>query len=680
MKVKSLIQGQWHEATEQGRELRDATTGEPIGYVSSDGIDFAAMLDYGRSVGHSNLAQLSFYDRALMLKQLALYLLERKDELYEVSYKTGATKGDSWIDIEGGIQTFFTYSGIGRREFPSHAVAVDGSMEVLSKDGSFVGRHILTTLKGVALHINAFNFPCWGMLEKVAPAWIAGMPCIVKPASATSYLTEKLVAMMHESGILPEGALQLVCGSLGDTFDHLTNQDVVTFTGSKQTADHLKAHPRIISESVRFNAEADSLNCSILSDELSADAPEIDWFVKEVVREMTVKSGQKCTAIRRAIVPEALKSTVIDKIKARLATVKQGDPRDPDTRMGTLAGKDQCLEVQSSVAKLKADCDVVAGGEDPLSGGTDQQGAFYPPTLLVCKSPLTTDTAHNVEAFGPVCTVMGYDSIDDAITLANKGEGSLVASIFTSSSDKARQLAVGIAPYHGRILVITEECVKTSTGHGSPLPNLIHGGPGRAGGGEELGGARAVYHYLQKTAIQGSPEVVTQVSGQWLPGAKERGDRVHPFRKFFEELEIGETYHTARRTITEADVVNFAGISGDFFYAHMDDIAAKESFFERRVAHGYFVLSAAAGLFVDPAPGPVLANYGLDNLRFVEPVYPGDTIRVRLTCEQKIKKSPKPDERPQGVVHWHVDIFNQEDALVATYTILTLVALKDVPC
>jgi oxepin-CoA hydrolase/3-oxo-5,6-dehydrosuberyl-CoA semialdehyde dehydrogenase len=606
---------------------------------------------------------------------MAQHLMAGKDEFYQVSAATGATKADSWIDIEGGIGTFFAYASLGRREFPDETFYVDGSVERISKGGSFLGRHLCVPLEGVAVHINAFNFPCWGMLEKLAPTFLAGMPAIVKPATVTSFLTERMARSMVSAGILPEGALQIICGGVGDLLDHLTCQDVVTFTGSAGTGRKLKSHPRVISESVRFNLEADSLNYGILGPEAAPGSEEFDLFVKEVAKEMTVKAGQKCTAIRRTIVPEGMTEDVVRALSKRLAGATLGDPSVDGVRMGPLAGRAQVGEVGGSAALIAGACERVYGDPDRFDvvGADRAKGAFFPSLLYFCDAPFRKSEPHDVEAFGPVNTVMGYRTLDEAVALANLGRGSLCGSVVTADDGVAREVVLGTAAYHGRLLVLNRHNAKESTGHGSPLPPLIHGGPGRAGGGEEMGGVRGVLHYMQRSALQGTPATLTAVGRQWVNGGPQLSDGIHPFRKHFDELRIGETWVTHGRTVTEADVVNFAGISGDFFYAHMDDAAAKASLFERRVAHGYFVLSAAAGLFVDPAPGPVLANDGLDNLRFVKPVYPGDTIRARLTCKQKTAKDTVDGQVPQGVVAWDVEVTNQNGEPVAIYTILTLV-------
>lgn len=677
-KIQSYAQGSWRAGDGSPKRVMNAVNGNHVGDVSSEGLDFAGMLSYGREVGGPGLRAMTFHQRALMLKEVAKYLMARKDEFYAESAWTGATKKDSWIDIEGGIGTFFVYSGKGRREMPDDIVYVDGALEQLSRSGTFVGQHVCVPLEGTAVHINAFNFPCWGMLEKLAPTFLAGMPAIVKPATLTCYLTERMVRAIIESGLLPEGALQLICGSVGDLFEHFTNQDVVTFTGSASTGRMLKSHPNVVENSIRFNLEADSLNCCILGPDAKPGTEEFDLFVKEVVTEMTVKAGQKCTAIRRTIVPEKFSDDVVAALKKRLDKVKIGDPANEEVRMGPLAGRAQTAEVSERVAELRKEAELIYGdaANFEVLGGDREKGAFFPTTLLYCDSPFDRKAPHDVEAFGPVTTIMPYRSVDEAIGLAALGKGSLCGSLFTGDDSVARTIVLGIGPHHGRLMLINRDCAKESTGHGSPLPHLIHGGPGRAGGGEEMGGVRGVLHFMQRVALQGSPNTLTRVTGEWMAGAKRSTDRIHPFQKYFDELEVGDTLVTHRRTIIDADIVNFAGVSGDYFYAHMDDIAAKESMFEKRVAHGYFVLSAAAGLFVHPAPGPVIANYGLDNLRFIEPVYAGDTIQVKLTCKQKATRAPREDEVPQGTVAWNVDVFNQEDVLVANYTLLTLVARK----
>ncbi|MFN8574527.1 MAG: phenylacetic acid degradation bifunctional protein PaaZ [Gemmatimonadaceae bacterium] len=678
MRLKNYVCGEWVQGSGGGTDLLHAVTGEKVAEASSAGLDFKAMTEYARTVGGPALRRLTFHERARLLKAMAQYLTERKDAYYQLSSATGATKADSWIDIDGGFGTLFVFASKGRREFPNESFYVDGPVEGISKGGTFVGRHICVPLEGVAVHINAFNFPVWGMLEKLAPSFLAGVPAIVKPATLTSFLTERVFQDMVASGIFPPGSIQLICGSAGDLLDHLDAQDAVAFTGSASTGRKLKEHPTIVAHSVRFNMEADSLNCSILGPDARPGSEEFDIFVKEVVREMTSKAGQKCTAIRRTIVPQGMMGDVVTALSKRLAGVTVGDPTVEGVKMGPLAGRAQVKEVRSSLDAIRAGAQVVYGGGDaPDTVGADaSRGAFFPITLLACDSPLSATQPHDIEAFGPVNTVMPYNSVGEAVELAKRGRGSLVGSLFTADDSVAREVVLGVAPYHGRVYVVNRHSAKESTGHGSPLPHLVHGGPGRAGGGEEMGGARGVLHYMQRTAVQGAPETIARITNEWIPGANQPSDAIHPFRKYFEELRIGETLTTHRRTITEADIVNFAGISGDYFYAHMDDLAARESIFEKRVAHGYFVISAAAGLFVDPAPGPVLANYGMESLRFVKPVYPGDTIQVKLTCKQKTAKETPADGVPQGVVSWEVAVTNQQAELVATYVILTLVKRK----
>ncbi len=638
------------------------------------------MTEYARRVGGPAMRALTFHQRAAMLKAMARHLMERKDGFYGVSAATGATKADSWVDIEGGIGTLFAYSSRGRRDFPNETFHVEGPTEPLSKGGTFMGRHICVPLEGVAIHINAFNFPCWGMLEKMAPALLAGVPCIVKPATVTSYLTEAMFRSMVEAGIFPEGAIQLICGSAGDLLDHVTEQDVVAFTGSAATGQMLKERDAVMQHSVRFNMEADSLNCSILGPDAAPGTEEFDLFIKEVTREMTTKAGQKCTAIRRTIVPDGMEEDVIKALSARLGKTVIGDPSVEGVRMGPLASKGQVRDVGANAEKIRKSSELVFGGDGFETVGADRdKGAFFGPMLMACAEPFKRSEPHDIEAFGPVNTVMPYKTLDEAIELAKLGRGSLCGSLVTADPNVARRVVLGVAPFHGRLMVLDRTSAKESTGHGSPLPNLVHGGPGRAGGGEELGGARGVLHYMQRTAVQGSPSMLTAITREWSRGAEQKRDGVHPFRKHFEELEIGETLITGKRTITLDDIERFAELSGDRFYAHMDEDAARANgIFEGRVAHGYFIVSAAAGLFVEPALGPVLANYGLENLRFTKPVYPGDTIHVRLTVKQKTRKDTPPDGGiPQGVVEWDVEVINQEDEPVALYSILTLVKRRD---
>ena len=678
MTLKNFALGQWIDGTGKSADLIHAVTGEKIGEASSGGLDFKAMTEYARTVGGPKMRALTFHQRAAMLKGLAKYMMERKDALYALSSATGATKSDSWVDIDGGIGTFFAYSSRGRREFPNETYHVEGPAESLSKGGTFVGRHIAVPLEGVAIHINAFNFPCWGMLEKMAPALLAGMPCIVKPATVTSFLTEAMFRQMIEADILPEGAIQLICGSAGDLLDHVTEQDAIAFTGSAVTGQMLKEGKAVMQHSVRFNMEADSLNCSILGPDAVPGTEEFDLFVKEVVREMTTKAGQKCTAIRRTIVPNGMEEDVINAVRARLGKTTIGDPTVDGVRMGPLASKGQVRDVGANAAKIRASSELVFGGDDfDVVGADRDRGAFFAPMLMACAEPFRRHEPHDIEAFGPVNTIMPYNTLDDAIELAKLGRGSLCGSLITADPAVARKVILGVAAYHGRLLVLDKHSAKESTGHGSPLPNLVHGGPGRAGGGEEMGGARGVLHYMQRAAVQGSPSMLTAITHEWSQGAAQTTDVVHPFRKHFNELNVGDTIVTGTRTITLDDVVNFANLSGDKFYAHMDNEAAQANgVFTGRVAHGYFIVSAAAGLFVDPAPGPVLANYGLEKLRFTKPVYPGDTIHVRLTVKQKTAKDTPVDGIPQGVVEWDVEVFNQDNEPVAVYSILTLVKVK----
>jgi oxepin-CoA hydrolase/3-oxo-5,6-dehydrosuberyl-CoA semialdehyde dehydrogenase len=675
MKLKNYALGQWVEGTGKSTTLFNAVTGAPVAEASSGGLDFKAMTAYARTVGSPTLRAMTFHERALMLKAVAKHLTERKDAFYAISAYTGATKIDSWIDIDGGFGTFFAYASRGRREFPNETFHVEGPTEPLSKGGTFVGRHICVPLEGVALHINAFNFPVWGMMEKLAPTLLAGVPAIVKPATATSYLTEAVFKEMIASGILPEGAVQLICGSAGDLLDHVTEQDAVAFTGSAATGRMLKESKAIVEHAVRFNMEADSLNCAILAPDAAPGTEEFDLFIKEVVKEMTVKAGQKCTAVRRTIVPAGMEEDVIKAIRARLEKTIVGDPSVEGVRMGPLASKGQVRDVGLAAERIRSAAErVVGGGDFAVVGADREKGAFYQPELMYCADPLAKTEPHDVEAFGPVNTVMPYRNLDEAIELARRGRGSLCGSLVTADPQTAQKIVLGVAPYHGRLLVLDRTSAKESTGHGSPLPNLVHGGPGRAGGGEEMGGARGVLHYMQRTAVQGSPSVLTAITREWSKGAAEATDTVHPFRKTFDQLQVGDTLLTGTRTITLDDIVKFAELSGDRFYAHMNDEEARSNgIFEGRVAHGYFIVSAAAGLFVEPTLGPVLANYGLENLRFTKPVYPGDTIQVRLTVKQKTAKDTPEGGIPQGVVEWDVEVSNQHGEAVALYSILTLV-------
>lgn len=681
MKLQNYVGDQWLTGSGQGQALVSAVDSSPVASISSHGINFSEMLDFARRVGGANLRQYTFHERANMLKALAKHLLEHKAEFYELSSKTGATRSDSWIDIDGGISTLFVFSSKGRREMPNSQVYLDGPPEVLSREGGFVGQHMFTPRLGAAIHINAFNFPCWGMLEKFAPAFLAGVPAIVKPASSTAYLTELMVRRIVASKLLPEGALQLICGSVGDLFDHLDCQDSIAFTGSKNTAEMLQQHPRVIAESVRFTAETDSLNASVLGPDAVPGTAEFDLFVQEVTREMTSKAGQKCTAIRRVIAPAALSADLVKALSTALAEIRVGNPLNEQVNMGALASMGQRDEVRARVRELSADAEVVFGNTDTpeLIDADADNGAFFAPTLLHCQAPLASRAVHSVEAFGPVSTILPYDNLDEAVELARMGNGSLAASIFTNDNAVARELVLGTAAWHGRMLIVNRHCAAESTGHGSPLPHLVHGGPGRAGGGEELGGVRAVLHYMQRTALQGSPETLTSIGSRWIRGADEHTpelheNTVHPFRKTFEELQIGDTLHTAEREVTLEDINHFAAFTGDNFYAHTDEeAAAKNPFFDGRVAHGYLIVSFAAGLFVDPDLGPVLANYGLDDLRFAQPVNYGDTLRVRLTCKQKTLR----EDSGYGEVRWDTEVTNQDNEIVAAYDVLTMVATRD---
>lgn len=672
--LQSLIAGRWL-GSRAASALHSAIDGHMVAATHAEQIDFAEALEHARTRGTASLMAMNFQQRASRLRALGSYLSEHKELLYAVSHHTGATRADGWIDIEGGTGTLYAYASLGAAELPSGNVWHEGPVTQLGKGGQFLGTHILVPRGGVAVHINAFNFPVWGLLEKFAPAFLAGMPCIAKPATATSYLTEAAVRLMHASGLLPEGSLQLVIGSSGDLLDRLNEQDLVTFTGSAVTAAMLRANQNLINRSVPFNAEADSLNCAILAPDVTPDDEEFDLFVNEVAREMTAKAGQKCTAIRRAIVPARQLDAVAHCLRERLASVVIGDPSLEGVRMGPLASKAQRVDVGQQLAGLLQGNELAFGERDgfaPLGSGL-ADGAFFSPSLVLCRDPWLHAQVHEIEAFGPVSTLMPYGDIDEAIALAARGRGSLVGSLVTRDPLLVARVVPAIAAHHGRMLVLDRDAAKESTGHGAPLPQLKHGGPGRAGGGEELGGLRAVKHYLQRAAVQGSPSMITAITGEYQRGAMVREDGVHPFRKHFEEIEVGDSLLTHRRTVTEADIVNFGGISGDYFYMHFDEIAASQSQFGRRIAHGYFVLSAAAGLFVSPGVGPVLANYGLDTLRFVAPVGIGDTIRARLTCKRKIDRPARKGQPPQGVVAWDVAVTNQRDELVASYDILTLV-------
>ncbi|MGZ8286817.1 MAG: phenylacetic acid degradation bifunctional protein PaaZ [Allosphingosinicella sp.] len=666
LKLLNYAQDQWYGAESGLAPVESAVTGEVVAETGSGGLDFAAMLDHARRVGGPALRRLTFHERAHMLKALANAIMARKEELYELNYETGATRTDGWIDIEGGAGTLFSFSSKGRRELPNSRILIDGALEPLSKGGSFVGQHVYTSLQGVAVHINAFNFPVWGMLEKLGPTLLAGVPAIVKPASSTGYLAEAAFRIMIEADVLPPGALQLVMGGVGDLFDHLTLQDVVSFTGSAQTAMKLQTHPVIARESVRFIAERDSLNASILGPDAAPGTPEFDLFIKEVAREMTVKAGQKCTAIRRAMAPAEHLDAVQAALIERLGKARIGNPREEGVTMGALASRSQLRSVREAVAELAKSARIVSG--DPERSPVEGNGAFISPILLRSDDPWGSDSIHDVEAFGPVSTIMPYRDLDDAIALANRGMGSLALSLFTFDPTVAEEFVLGAGAFHGRMVLLDRTSAKESTGHGSPLPVLVHGGPGRAGGGEEMGGIRGVTHYMQRTALQGSPAVLSSVVKQWLPGAaKPEGDR-HPFRKRISELEVGYTLKTGSRTVTLDDIEHFAAFTGDNFYAHMDEEAARANpIFDGRVAHGYLILSFAAGLFVDPDPGPVLANTGLEGLRFQTPLYPGDSMRVELTVKSKSVRNAE-----MGEVRWAVYVFNQKDEVVASYDLLTM--------
>ncbi|WP_426421751.1 phenylacetic acid degradation bifunctional protein PaaZ [Bradyrhizobium genosp. A] len=669
--LQSLAFDRWVTPTGGFVDIPSAIDGRAVARLSSDGLDFAGMENYARSTGGSALRELTFHARADKLRALAAHLGQHKEVLYRLSADTGANKRDSAIDIEGGIGTLSAYSLHGRRDMPDEKFVVEGDVQGLSKGGTFVGQHLLSPLHGVAIHINAFNFPCWGLLEKFAPAFLAGVPVIAKPATATAHVAEALVRLMHESGILPPGSLQMICGSVGDLLDHLTGQDVVSFTGSIETSERIRNHPNIAKHSVRFIAERDSLNASVLGPDVTPEQPEFALFIREVVREMTAKTGQKCTAIRRILVPKAQEAATMAALKASLAEVRLGDPRTDEKAMGPLVSRDQRAAVCRQIAKLQAEADIVFGDPGKCEGeGIDaESGAFISPVLLRVIDPLTAQRVHDTEAFGPVATVIAYDGIGQAVDLVRRGEGSLVASVFTYDREVAEAIVLGIAPYHGRVLIVDRDCAKESTGHGSPLPGLIHGGPGRAGGGEELGGLRSVYHYMQRTAVQSSPGRLSALTGAWCKGAATPLADVHPFKRNYDELVVGDTIETSSRPITLDDIEHFAEFTGDTFYAHMDEVAAKANpFFPGRVAHGYLILAFAAGLFVDPAPGPLLANYGLDNLRFLKPVSPNDSIRVRLTVKQK-----SPARKPEyGEVRWDVEVINQNGEPVARYDLLTM--------
>jgi oxepin-CoA hydrolase/3-oxo-5,6-dehydrosuberyl-CoA semialdehyde dehydrogenase len=671
MKLHSYAQGEWYESSASGVVLNSAISGDQVAEISSTGLDFADMVKYAREVGGPGLRKYTFHERALMLKDLAAYLLQRKELFYACSKDTGATRSDSWVDIEGGIGTLFAYSSKARIEMPNSQVYLDGDLERLSRNGTFIGQHIYTPILGVAVHINAYNFPCWGMLEKLAPAIVAGVPCIIKPGSQTAFLTELMVKHMVDSGVLPAGAIQLICGSTGDLLDHMNYQDLVSFTGSASTGLMLKKNDVIASENTRFVMEAYSLNCSILGNDVLPGSVEFDLYIKEVANEMTTKAGQKCTAIRRAIVPAGRLDAVAEALSARLAKIVVGHPDNKTVGMGALAGIGQRQDVLSKLEALRSQNEIVFGDPNKVDvlDADSEKGAFISPILLAAST--TSTNAHDIEAFGPVTTLIPYTDTQNAIEVAAQGKGSLVGSVITADKDFARKVVIGAAAHHGRMLILNEDCAKESTGHGSPLPQMIHGGPGRAGGGEELGGIRGVKHYMQRTAIQGSPDMVSAITSTWITGSSRNTDTIHPFKKHFEEIEIGDTVISEKRVITLEDIEAFAELTGDKFYAHMDEeAAAKNPFFEGRVAHGYLLIAAAAGLFVWPGEGPVLANTGLENLSFQKPVYPGDVIQVQFTCKQK--KDRLTDI--WGEVRWDTTIVNQNGEVCANYDVLTGVA------
>ncbi|MBB1284463.1 phenylacetic acid degradation bifunctional protein PaaZ [Flavisolibacter sp. BT320] len=675
-KLENYITGRWVRGDGEGQPLFDAVTGDAIAAVTTKGLDFASVLQYGREVGNAALRKLTFHERGRMLRALAVHLMANKEKFYAVSYRTGATRADGWIDIEGGIGNLFANASL-RRKFPDLPYCTDGDPIALSKGGTFMGHHLLVPKEGVAVHINAYNFPIWGLLEKCAVNWLAGVPAVVKPASITSFLTEAVVKEIIASGILPEGALQLICGSAGDMLDHVTAQDVVTFTGSKSTGLLLKSGKRILEESVPFNMEADSLNAIVLGRDAEPGSPEWDIFVKEVRKEMTVKAGQKCTAIRRIFVPEHLLEEAYKAIGKALAQTAIGNPYNEKVRMGALAGKSQRDEVKANVQKLLASAQLVYGSMDSveLIDADAEKGAFLSPLLLLSKDPFRNTAVHDIEAFGPVSTIMPYKDLDEAVRLAKKGQGSLCCSIVTNNDKLATEFVVGAATHHGRILVLNRDNAKESTGHGSPLPLLIHGGPGRAGGGEEMGGVRGVKHYMQRVAIQGSPTTITAITQQYQPNAKGIQTSTHPFRKYYEDLQVGEQIITEKRVITAEDIDAFADLSGDHFYAHKKNTDFTGTMFEKQVAHGYFILSAAAGLFVDGSDlGPVLLNYGIDELRFTKPVYPGTELTIRFTCKEKIPQDKKEEtDIPKGIVKWLVEMLDETGEIVGIATILTMV-------
>jgi len=689
-KIQHYVQGQWTTGKEEGVPVLDAVTGDVFTCVAIEGLDIPEILNYGRTKGGEVLRKMTFQERGNMLKSLALYLNKRKEQFYDISYRTGATRVDSWIDIEGGFGNLFANASL-RKLFPNQPYHVEGDPIDLSRGGRFMAHHIMVPKKGVAIHINAFNFPVWGMLEKCAVNWMAGMPAVVLPAPSSSYLAEAVAKEIIASGILPEGALQIINGTVKTILDTVESQDVVTFTGSASTGRLLKAHPRIIQEAVPFTMEADSLNASILGEDAVSGTPEFDIFIKEVRKEMTVKAGQKCTAIRRIIVPENLVEDVQIALGKALDKVTIGDPRLKEVRMGSLVSKQQVEAVKNSIKDLAKEAQIVYGNLDKIDtiGADAKKGAFISPILLRADNPLNNSAIHEREAFGPVSTIMPYKTIDEAITLSQMGKGSLVSSITTNNDEIAKDYVVNAASHHGRILVLNRESAKESTGHGSPLPYLTHGGPGRAGGGEEMGGMRGIKHYMQRTAIQGSPTTLTEITGIYQQNAKYKEAEQHPFQYHWEDIQPGMSLKTHKRTLTDTDIQNFANLTWDHFYAHTDITSLDGSIFEKRTAHGYFIISAAAGLFVYPNKGPVSANYGLDSIRFLRPLYHNDTIYVRLTCKEKVDRDVASAEHPSGIVKWHVEVFDanfenrpesqktdKDSPLVAVATILTMVQKK----
>lgn len=676
MKLKNYISGQWIEGNGHEIPLYNAVNGELVAISDTSGLDFEEALHFGRTTGYKNLSSMTFYDRGEMLKKIALYLLERKKKYYELSYKTGATHVDSWVDIEGGFGTFFTYSGLAKRMLPNTPFWVDGDTQKISANGTHLGTHILTPSEGVSVQINAYNFPVWGMLEKLSTSLLAGVSAVVKPSPYSSYLTNEVFKDMIESGYLPEGAVQLVCGEPGNILDFVKDGDSVVFTGSANTGRKLKALPSISGNAVRFNMEADSLNCSILGLDAKPGTPEFDLFIKEVKNEMTTKAGQKCTAIRRIIVPENLVGDVQNALSKALDATKIGNPLSRETKMGSIVGKEQMQILEEKVNLLKAETELIYDGKHDLVEANYENGAFFTPKVFYNDKPFEKNISHELEAFGPVSTIMPYKDAEEAAALAKRGKGSLVGSIVSHDEKFVAETSWKMASSHGRIFVLNRDNAKESTGHGSPLPTLMHGGPGRAGGGEEMGGLNGLHFFLQKTAIQGSPDVLTAITKVYTQGAEKKFSDKHPFQKYFEEVEVGDSLETAGRTVTEADIVNFSNVSWDHFYAHTDATSLNGTIFDKTVAHGYFILSAAAGLLVSGKKGPVIANYGLENASFFKPVYAGDTITVYLTAKEKINRGVKGRNIPSGVVKWLVEVVNQREQVVCVATILTLLAKK----